>query len=53
MSVEDGLMQPHPARYAITTVKHRFDPIAAETSPSPEFTRNLRPLLNASGNDPR
>jgi glucuronate isomerase len=57
MSVEDGLvMQIHPGSY-----RDHNDRIAARYGPdkgadipvATEYTRNLRPLLNAYGNDPR
>jgi glucuronate isomerase len=57
MSVDDGLvMQLHPGalRDHNEIVSRRFGPDRGGDIPSAtEFTRNLRPLLNAYGNDPR
>jgi glucuronate isomerase len=57
MSVEDGLvMQLHPGalRDHNELVSRRFGPDRGGDIPiATEFTRNLRPLLNAYGNDPR
>jgi glucuronate isomerase len=57
MSVEDGLvMQLHAGalRDHNQTVRDRFGPDRGGDIPvTTEFTRNLRPLLNAYGNDPR
>ncbi|HEV8265991.1 MAG TPA: glucuronate isomerase [Gemmatimonadales bacterium] len=57
MSVADGLvMQIHPGalRNHNRLVFERFGPDRGGDIPvATEFTRNLRPLLNAFGNDPR
>jgi glucuronate isomerase len=57
MSVEDGLvMQLHPGswRNYNTPIYERFGPDQGCDIPvATEFTRNLRPLLNKFGNDPR
>jgi glucuronate isomerase len=57
MSVEDGLvMQLHPGshRNHNETVFARFGPDRGCDIPlATEYTRNLHPLLNAYGNDPR
>jgi glucuronate isomerase len=57
MSVEDGLvMQLHPGslRNHNTAVAARFGPDRGCDIPiATEYTRNLKPLLNAYGNDPR
>lgn len=57
MSVADGLvMQIHPGAYRDHNqlVYERFGPDRGGDIPvATEFTRNLRPLLNAYGNDPR
>ncbi len=57
MSVEDGLvMQLHPgsARNHNQAVFERFGPDRGCDMPlATEYTRNLQPLLNAYGNDPR
>jgi glucuronate isomerase len=57
MSVEDGLvMQLHPGsmRNHNTPIYERFGPDRGCDIPiATEFTRNLRPLLNKYGNDPR
>jgi glucuronate isomerase len=57
MSVEDGLvMQLHPgsARNHNRAVFERFGPDRGCDIPlATEYTRNLQPLLNAYGNDPR
>jgi glucuronate isomerase len=57
MSVDDGLvMQLHPGalRDHNELVARRFGPDRGGDIPiATEFTRNLRPLLNAYGNDPR
>ena len=57
MSVEDGLvMQLHPGalRNHNESVHGRFGPDRGGDIPvTTEFTRNLRPLLNAYGNDAR
>lgn len=57
MSCEDGLvMQLHPGsdRNHNAIVFSRFGPDRGCDIPvATEFTRNLRPLLNACGNDPR
>jgi len=57
MSLADGLvMQIHPGvlRDHNTEVFKRFGPHMGGDMPvATEFTRNLRPLLNAYGNDPR
>ncbi|HEX7088193.1 MAG TPA: glucuronate isomerase [Vicinamibacterales bacterium] len=57
MSVEDGLvMQLHPgsSRNHNRLVFERFGPDRGADIPlATEYTRNLRPLLNAYGNDPR
>ncbi len=57
MSVEDGLvMQLHPgsARNHNRLVFERFGPDRGADIPlATEYTRNLQPLLNAYGNDPR
>ena len=57
MSVEDGLvMQLHAGalRDHNELVRRRFGPDRGGDIPvATEFTRNLRPLLNAYGNDPR
>ena len=57
MSVEDGLvMQLHPGSYRNHN-QHIFDlygpDMGADIPVATEFTRNLHPLLNAYGNDPR
>jgi glucuronate isomerase len=56
-SLEDGLvMQIHPGalRDHNTQVFERFGPnMGGDIPVATEFTRNLRPLLNAYGNDPR
>jgi glucuronate isomerase len=57
MSVEDGLtMQLHPGsvRNHNRQVYEKFGRDKGADMPSPtEYTRNLRPLLNKYGNDPR
>jgi glucuronate isomerase len=57
MSVDDGLvMQIHPGalRNHNQWIYRRFGPDRGGDIPvATEFTRNLRPLLNAYGNDPR
>jgi len=57
MSVEDGLvMQLHPGSYRNHNrlIYQRFGPDKGCDIPTPtEYTRNLRPLLNKYGNDPR
>ena len=57
MSLADGLvMQIHPGvlRDHNTHVFKRFGPhMGGDIPVATEFTRNLRPLLNAYGNDPR
>lgn len=57
MSVEDGLtMQLHPGsvRNHNQLVYEKFGRDKGADMPSPtEYTRNLRPLLNKYGNDPR
>src|SRR5438132_4836573 len=57
MSLEDGLvMQLHPGAFRNhnQTLFERFGPDRGGDIPvATEFTRNLRPLLNAYGNDPR
>lgn len=57
MSVEDGLiMQVHPGslRDHNRLIFDRFGPdVGADMPVATEYTRNLRPLLNAYGNDPR
>lgn len=57
MSVEDGLtMQLHPGsvRNHNKLVYEKFGRDKGADMPSPtEYTRNLRPLLNRYGNDPR
>jgi glucuronate isomerase len=57
MSVEDGLvMQLHPgsARNHNQRIFERFGPDRGCDIPlATEYTRNLQPLLNAYGNDPR
>lgn len=57
MSVDDGLvMQLHPGswRNHNTAVAERFGPDRGCDIPiQTEYTRNLRPLLNKYGNDPR
>jgi glucuronate isomerase len=57
MSIDDGLvMQLHPGalRDHNELVYRRFGPDRGGDIPiATEFTRNLRPLLNAYGNDPR
>jgi glucuronate isomerase len=57
MSVEDGLvMQLHPgsARNHNQVIFERFGPDRGCDIPlATEYTRNLQPLLNAYGNDPR
>ena len=57
MSVEDGLvMQLHPGslRNHNARVAERFGPDRGCDIPlATEYTRNLQPLLNAYGNDPR
>ena len=57
MSVEDGLvMQLHPGsdRNHNALVFQKFGPDRGCDIPlQTEYTRNLKPLLNAFGNDPR
>ena len=57
LSLADGLvMQIHPGalRDHNTQVFERFGPhMGGDIPVATEFTRNLRPLLNAYGNDPR
>jgi glucuronate isomerase len=57
LSVEDGLvMQVHPGslRNHNTVVFDRFGPDkGADIPQATEYTRNLQPLLNAYGSDPR
>ena len=57
MSIEDGLvMQLHPGSYRNhnSLIYRRFGPDKGCDIPTPtEYTRNLRPLLNKYGNDPR
>jgi len=57
MSVEDGLvMQLHPGSYRNhnLTLYEQFGADKGADIPVPtEYTRNLRPLLNRFGNDPR
>jgi glucuronate isomerase len=57
MSIEDGLvMQLHPGSYRNhnRTMFERFGPDKGADIPIPvEYTRNLLPLLNKYGNDPR
>ncbi|HKP87297.1 MAG TPA: glucuronate isomerase [Blastocatellia bacterium] len=57
MSIEDGLvMQLHPGSYRNhnQSLFERFGPDKGADIPIPlEFTRNLWPLLNKYGNDPR
>jgi glucuronate isomerase len=57
MSIEDGLvMQLHPGSYRNhnNLIYQRFGPDKGADIPTPtEYTRNLRPLLNKYGNDPR
>src|SRR5260370_37700626 len=57
LSVEDGLvMQLHAGalRDHNRPVVERFGPdMGGDIPVATEFTRNLRPLLNAYGNDPR
>ena len=57
LSLDDGLvMQLHAGslRYHNGRVYERFGPDRGDDMPvATEFTRNLRPLLNAYGNDPR
>ncbi len=57
MSLDDGLvMQLHPGAYRNHNqlLFERFGPDRGGDIPvATEFTRNLRPLLNAYGNDPR
>ena len=57
MSIEDGLtMQLHPGsvRNHNSLVYEKFGRDKGADMPSPtEYTRNLRPLLNKYGNDPR
>ena len=57
MSVEDGMvMQIHPGSFRNhnEAVADRFGPDKGADIPvQTEFTRNLRPLLNAYGTDPR
>ena len=57
MSLEDGLvMQIHPGAFRNHNqpLFERFGPDRGGDIPvATEFTRNLRPLLNAYGNDPR
>jgi glucuronate isomerase len=57
MSLDDGLvMQLHPGvlRDHNQPVRQRFGPDRGGDIPvATEFTRNLQPLLNACGNDPR
>ena len=57
LSLADGLvMQIHPGalRDHNTEVFERFGPhMGGDIPVATEFTRNLRPLLNAYGNDPR
>ena len=57
LSLDDGLvMQIHPGAFRDhnTQVFERFGPhMGGDIPVTTEFTRNLRPLLNAYGNDPR
>jgi glucuronate isomerase len=57
MSLADGLvMQIHPGAWRDhnTSVFERFGPhMGGDIPVATEFTRNLQPLLNAYGNDPR
>jgi glucuronate isomerase len=57
MSIEDGLvMQLHPGSFRNhnNLIFERFGPDKGADIPIPtEFTRNLHPLLNKYGNDPR
>ncbi len=57
MSIEDGLvMQLHPGslRNHNQPVFEHFGPdMGSDTPTQTEYTRNLRPLLNKYGNDPR
>jgi len=57
LSLADGLvMQIHPGAFRDhnTQVFERFGPhMGGDIPVATEFTRNLRPLLNAYGNDPR
>ena len=57
MSLEDGLvMQIHPGAFRDhnRSFSEQFGPDRGGDIPvATEFTRNLRPLLNAYGNDPR
>ena len=57
LSLDDGLvMQIHPGalRDHNTQVFERFGPhMGGDIPVATEFTRNLRPLLNSYGNDPR
>ena len=57
MSIDDGLvMQFHPGSYRNhnRAILERFGPEMGADIPIPvEFTRNLSPLLNKYGNDPR
>jgi glucuronate isomerase len=57
MSIEDGLtMQPHPGslRNHNDVIFDHFGPdYGADIPLATEYTRNLRPLLNKYGNDPR
>jgi glucuronate isomerase len=57
LSLDDGLvMQIHPGAFRDhnTQVFERFGPhMGGDIPVATEFTRNLRPLLNAYGNDPR
>ena len=57
LSLDDGLvMQIHPGAFRDhnTHVFERFGPhMGGDIPVATEFTRNLRPLLNAYGNDPR
>jgi glucuronate isomerase len=57
MSIEDGLvMQLHPGSYRNhnAAIYEKFGPDMGADIPLPtEYTRNLRPLLNKYGNDPR
>ena len=57
LSLDDGLvMQIHPGAFRDhnSQVFERFGPhMGGDIPVATEFTRNLRPLLNAYGNDPR
>jgi len=57
MCIEDGLvMQLHPGSYRNhnAPIYQRFGPdMGCDIPVSTEYTRNLRPLLNKYGNDPR